>query len=273
MDVLSGHRGAVNCVSVLPDGTMATGGDDCQVRVWREIWPRRSSVSSGWESELLEGHANDVDFVKFLPGGRILSGGRDTKLRVWQQDSSSGWRGLTFDQSHRFNISDVNVRYSRDGLEFVGRDGRYLCEYRELPNGRWKRRELGSHEATILLLQDLPDGRIVTVSMDRTIRVTTKLSDGSVRAENIKCGIDREELGIAFRRKLAELMVDRETPILKRCRTLLSDMREYLRTGWDCSTLFFFRCLQVTPDGKIVVGCGDGRIQLWDGKNNNNREA
>jgi len=77
---LSGHTGHVSCVSVLPDGRIVSGSNDCTLRIW--------DASSGRCINTLSGHTNVVNCVSVLPDGRIVSGSNDCTLRIW--DASSG---------------------------------------------------------------------------------------------------------------------------------------------------------------------------------------
>jgi cytochrome c len=115
--VLRFHDGAVNAAAVLPDGRVATSGEDARIAVWRppeqvpatifeghtapvaslavspdgewlasaswdrtvRLWPLKDG-----EPRLLEGHSQNVNGVAFTPdGGALVSVGYDATIRIW----------------------------------------------------------------------------------------------------------------------------------------------------------------------------------------------
>lgn len=115
--VLRFHSGAVNAVTYLPDGRMATAGTDARIAIWTtgrqepdEIFdghrapiaglaasPDGSTLASAsWDStvrlwplhsgakRVLEGHTQNVNGVAFSSDGKLLvSVGYDLTLRIW----------------------------------------------------------------------------------------------------------------------------------------------------------------------------------------------
>ena len=115
--VMRFHDGSVNAVSVLPDGRIATAGQDRRVALWTPGADRPATVLAGHEApvvalavspngaliasaswdhtvrvwplaggepRVLEGHAQNVNGVAFMPDGRALvSAGYDLTLRIW----------------------------------------------------------------------------------------------------------------------------------------------------------------------------------------------
>lgn len=115
--VLRFHDGAVNAAAFLPDGRIATSGEDARVAVWRpgeqapaEVleghtapvaglaaspdgewlasasWDRtvRLWPLAGGEALVLEGHDQNVNGVAFAPdGSALVTAGYDATVRVW----------------------------------------------------------------------------------------------------------------------------------------------------------------------------------------------
>jgi cytochrome c len=115
--VLRFHTAAVNAVTVLDDGHIATAGADGRIAIWRrgESHPdrileghdapiaalavspdRKTLASASWDHtvrlwplaggapRVLEGHSQNVNGVAFTPDGRfVVSVGYDLSLRIW----------------------------------------------------------------------------------------------------------------------------------------------------------------------------------------------
>jgi cytochrome c len=115
--VLRFHEGAVNAVTMMPDGGMATAGEDGRVAIWRlgeqqpatvfaghrgpivslAISPDGSLIASAsWDQtvriwpiaggppRVLEGHQQNVNGVAFMPDGKsLVSAGYDATVRIW----------------------------------------------------------------------------------------------------------------------------------------------------------------------------------------------
>jgi hypothetical protein len=74
--VLTGHTGAVLCVSVSPSGKfLATGGADRTQRIW--------DLESGGEARLVIEHPRPVRSVAFVPGGWSLICGTEDGALAW----------------------------------------------------------------------------------------------------------------------------------------------------------------------------------------------
>ncbi|MBL0177114.1 MAG: choice-of-anchor D domain-containing protein [Ignavibacteria bacterium] len=77
LQTLSGHGGAVRCLSASPDkGWLASGSDDRTIRLWdTRLWTTRATLS---------GHSNAVTSVSLTGSGLyMVSGSRDRSVKVW----------------------------------------------------------------------------------------------------------------------------------------------------------------------------------------------
>jgi cytochrome c len=127
--VLRFHEGAVNAVAILPDGRVATAGEDTRIALWTPGRPAPDTVLVGhsgpvaaiavspdgasiatasWDRtvrlwplaggppRVFEGHQQNVNAVAFTPEGKTLvSGGYDATIRLWPLKGSEASRVIT----------------------------------------------------------------------------------------------------------------------------------------------------------------------------------
>jgi WD40 repeat protein len=81
LHTLQGHSNRVWSVAFSPQGNLlASGGEDCQVRVW--------DVQTGDCSKILQGHQSRIQSVAFSPQPSVLaSGSYDETVRIWSLES------------------------------------------------------------------------------------------------------------------------------------------------------------------------------------------
>jgi cytochrome c len=241
--VLRFHDSAVNAVAILPDGQLATGGEDGKIAIWQPgvgdpiqtfaghtapiaslaVSPDgRRIASASWDrtvriwpvdggtAMLLEGHQQNVNGVTFMPDGRaVVSVSHDPEIRIWPLDG-----GATTIVKLPTPLNSVAV--APDGeIAAGGADGKvYFFSLKGETRG-----EVQALATPIIAVTVSPDGKLVAAAGIR----------GSVSV------IERNE------RKLANTLVGPGLPV------------------W--SVAFF-------PDGHtLLTGGTDRMIRRWDAAN------
>ena len=169
MRVLHGHADWVIALAWLPDGRLLSGSADATVRVWQHA-PGAAAASDAagepsiaaaeWET-LLEGHAGAVRALAPLPPTWesasssaphtvcFVSAGDDATLRVWRLSAADG------------------ASSGAGGVAAAGLQRAPCCVC-----------VLCGHTDAVYALQALPDGRVLSASADRTLRLWRPVDDG-----------------------------------------------------------------------------------------------
>jgi cytochrome c len=164
--LLQGHKGAVRALGQLEDGRLFSGGDDGDVRLW--------AVASLAQAGRLSSGA-PVFAVAQLRTGGLVTGSADMLLRVWALPAA----GVEVDQpllmlrGHEGVISSVLALSPQpDGSQrcvSAGLDGLILMW--DCSGGGAPLRRFRGHTGSVTgLAPGGAPGRIVSVSMDRTMR-------------------------------------------------------------------------------------------------------
>ena len=64
---------------MLPDGRLASGGDDGYIKIWPKDGTREPEVPS---------HGKSVWALTVLPDGRLASGGADGNIKIWPKEGT-----------------------------------------------------------------------------------------------------------------------------------------------------------------------------------------
>jgi WD40 repeat protein len=164
--VFEGHKDALYCVALSPDGnTLATGSYDQKIKLWK--------VETGEEMRTLSGHNGCVFDLSFRPDGKILaSASADRTVKLW--DVASGERRDTLSQSLK---ELYTVAFAPDGKRLAagGVDNRIrvweISEKATETTNPLLHARFG-HEGAILRIVFSSDGKLIASSADdRTVKV------------------------------------------------------------------------------------------------------
>ena len=190
--VLRFHQGAVNAVVLLPDGRIATSGEDARIAIWQPSGGKpavileghtapvaalavspggKTLASASWDNtvrlwplaggpaRVLEGHRQNVNGVAFTPDGRsVVSAGYDLTLRIWPVSGAGAPRIVTLPTP----LNAVAVAGNGD-IVTAGASGKvYILTPAGLPQ-----REVEAASVPIIALALSADGRLVAASSIR----------------------------------------------------------------------------------------------------------
>lgn len=237
------HTGPITCLAG-SGGRIATGGEDCLVRVWEE---------DGLRSSDLRGHRSPPFFLVFGGDGRFLaSGGGQGFIRVWCLPE--GTLARTIDPG---DSPIVAWSASPDGslLALGGQDGR--IRVLSLPGGE-ELAEFQVHGGGIACVALSPDKTLLSAgSRDGMLQIWSVMEKRLVKRRKVHRDCVRH---ISFPGSAGAIM----------------------SSGWDgtvclrripeCIPVCTMKCrspgihaLAATPDGRILVSGGeDGGIRVWD---------
>ena len=161
---LEGHNDTVKCVAYAPDGlTLASGGDDFEIRLWDPSGSRTIAT--------LSGHTAAVEALAFSPDGKLLaSQGLDNTVRIW--DTATGrvvkvHEGVPRETSYSYG---VGVAFSADGTRLAAARSDALVSIWDLRSGD-EVLTLSGHRGPVNSVAFLGRGRVVTTSEDRTVKL------------------------------------------------------------------------------------------------------
>lgn len=210
-ETYTGHNGTVWCVTVLSDGKLASGSRDKYVKVWDTTASELPGGVSVWGVQTLRGHTSDVICVDGLPDGRVVSGSSDNTVKVW--DLKGGVQSRTV---HKERVSCLLAL--PNGSIVSGSWDQTVAIWN--PDDDTVRRFVGPGWDFNCLSQ-LPDGRIIAGSDDKTLKVWN-LENNEVQ------------------------MLEGHTETIT--------------------------CLGVLSDGRIVTGSWDETVKVWEWKQFDNRD-
>jgi WD40 repeat protein len=166
--ILEGHTGGVFALAVLSEGTLASGSEDCTVRVW--------DTESGACLFTLEGHTSYAKCLAVLSDGTLVSGSFDGTLRVWKDGAclrtivtgsavASQW--IVEGPS---SASAVQCLAALPDCKLATATRDYKVRVWDAVSGQCLLTFTG-HTALVDALIVLPDGKLASGSFDETVRV------------------------------------------------------------------------------------------------------
>jgi serine/threonine protein kinase len=155
---LAGFAYRVWCVAFSPDGKrLAAGGDEPVVRVWDD--PLTNPLP-----QVLQGHSDSVYGLAFAPNGSLLAtGSGDRTVKVWDASSRLVKRTLA---GHRRRV--LAVAFSHDGKLLASAGDDEVIKLWDPESGELVR-ELAGHTDAVYGLAFGAEGRLASVSHDRTV--------------------------------------------------------------------------------------------------------
>jgi WD40 repeat protein len=164
--LLIGHTGHVNGALALPDGRLLSWSNDCTLRLWE-------SDGSPIEPPL-KGHSEPIYHAQVLPDGKILSQSYDEGFRLWQSDGTP--IDGTFGEAGESPALVLPVGKILTWSEY----GDFALRLRQM-DGRPIKLLLG-HGGRVLGALPLPEGRLLSWSADKTLRIW-ELEGGALAPE------------------------------------------------------------------------------------------
>jgi WD40 repeat protein len=158
--VLSHGGGRVTSLVMLPDGRLASGGEDGKIK----LWPKEG----GGEPQVLSQNSR-VFSLAVLPDGRLASGSVDGNIKIWPKDGT----GTPMELSQGSPVWSLAVLA----------DGR-LASCGDGPIKLWPKEGIGApvtlvHGGRVVSLAVLADGRLASGGHDGTIKLWSKEGAGA----------------------------------------------------------------------------------------------
>lgn len=268
---LNDHDNSVLSVAVIPgkggNNRIVSGSSNGTIKVWVK------KSGTGWEKEsTLIGHSSMVYSVAvILDSGtnhRIVSGGWDQTVRVWREDKNDG--GWSVEETligHHNIVRSVAVIPDNGNNRIVSGSGSELKVWREKIGGgwveeanlngySWKRRR--GHRCFVTSVAVMPDGRIVSGSHDKTVKIWREGRKGEWVDEATLSGHSSSVTDVAVIPD-GRIVSGSDDNTMKVWRDVGGEWKEYTTFSGhsDCVT-----CVAVMSDGRIVSGSQNCMIKI-----------
>jgi WD40 repeat protein len=237
----------VRALAVLPDGRLASGGDDPKIRLW-DPKTGLELLHFGHDPDVYEG----VNALAVLPDGRLASGSGDKIIRLW--DTNSGAELARF-EGHFFGVNVLSVlpqgrlaSASNQGLDNT------IRIWDTQNTAGLAKREV--HAERVSALTVMSGGRLASSSWDKTVMIW-----------DIKTGsrLARLEGHGSFVNTLAALPDGRlATASGDLIRIWDVNSGAQLSRLYGCVSGHEIYALAVLRDGRLASGSSDHTIRLWD---------
>ncbi len=238
---------SVNSVSFSSNGRiLASGASDNIIYLW--------DVETGKEKSRLSGHTDFVRSVEFSPDGKTLaSGSNDNTIRLWNVETGK----LNFLLSgHKLMV--YSVGFSPDGKTLASGSDDTTIRLWDVANGKFKKL-LKGHNDGVSCVSFSPDGTLISVSLDRTVRLWNMETGKNVVLNGDDNRIHTwNSLALSPNGKILAAGSSLNTIRLWNLtnRKIIGDLPS---KGVHINSMTFF------PDSKILAsGSSDKIIQLWN---------
>jgi RNA polymerase sigma factor (sigma-70 family) len=210
LGTLTGHNSGINAIALSPDGrTLASGGQDCQVKLW-DVETRRERATLQQKTRLPEAqrqaHKSPVFAVTFSPDGKTLAsaGGSDLTVRLWNVATGEEKKIFRVDTFEVYAVafsSDGKALAVAGGASPAGLDRTIRWSFDEIPKDENWYRESGEVRVWDLATQkdrtffrgDTGRVHAVQFSLDGTT-LTAGLRDGAIRRWDATSGKELDPL-------------------------------------------------------------------------------
>lgn len=152
---LGGHSAAVRCLAFAADDRwLYSGGDDKTLRVW--------DLAAGREGQRFTRHGGAVTSLVALDGDRVLTASRDQSMRLWDLRSGQESRHWIVTGGPILDIAVAGELVASAHFDTILRLWKLDIDQ---PVG-----ELAGHKQMVSGVGFLPDGSLVSISQDQTLR-------------------------------------------------------------------------------------------------------
>ena len=162
-----GHTESVQCVALLPNGSVVSGSDDKLIKVWNRL--------TGECLYTLNGHTSSVRGITVCPCGDIVSASADRSLRVWCAGSSPSdpfvSRQIIADAHSVVSVNCITTVPGTDDL--ISGGGVTLKLWRRAkPSADFKCiRMFAGHTNSIECVAVMDNHNTVSGSLDKTVKI------------------------------------------------------------------------------------------------------
>lgn len=156
---LRAHEADVRGVAVSQGGLIATASRDKTIGLWE--------LGNTEPIRILRGHSHFVNDVIFVDLTTLVSASNDNTLRVWNTDTGECLHVL---EGHSASVCAISVVPSGSSRLVVSSSWDCTARVWDVDFGRCMR-ELIGHSAAVWKATGISDGRIITVSADKQVRV------------------------------------------------------------------------------------------------------
>lgn len=242
----TGHVGQVWAIQFLPNGNLATGGDDRFVRIW--------DTATGNQIRALTGATNVILNLSFATNNALLiAGTQNGNIHAWNPDSGALVHSLLVPFSFTVSPSSQQPQVFTGGAD-------ELAQRVDLASGTVLQRYEGHSSSTTLSVSFSPDEQFVAVGgTEKFVRIWNATNGALVRALD---GHPAGTYAATFSPDGTRLLTTKGLPqAAARLWTLASGTveKEFLgHTSWLLTAAF-------SPNGERLITAGiDQTVRIWN---------